>query len=398
MNVTAPITRGLRSPGSEGITVSALRTAAAIRAEQWDGLVDIGEMFGSHEWVRHLEEAGGTDPVLACRVEGTLAAAVPMWSADQSQGRLFDLTSLRRDIDGAWTQPWIWLGARRSVHNTLPCTSGPHRARVQASVLDVAARRAATSGMAGVIMPYMPVRAAHELAASDTDAHVLLHAAEATVAVPAGGGEAVVARARGHHNRKRRRQEWSAFREAGFTIEEAELETVAEEAAELITHTRQKHGSRDGSEWMRRVLAAQSRVGLTDRAVALVCRRSTRMTAVAVCYRHGQTLHGRYYGARNSLDARSPVYFIMTSHVPVSYAAAAGLTTVNLATSSLEAKTRRGAQLDPLAAVVVPVSHTIDDTQVFTHNQRFVANYRSRFASALSPSWPAAVSGLTEEN
>lgn len=372
-------------PRSGGIT---LRSASSVPTAQWDALVEPGALFASHAWVRHLAEAAGPDPILTVRSEDELAAVVPMWSAGKAQGSLFDLSKFFGDLGGPWSQPWAWLGARRSVHNTLPCVSGLSRSWAQARVLEAAARHAATNGMAGVIMPYMPLHSADEMAAARPDAQVLLHAVEATAQVPSADPNPVGTGTRGRHNRKRRRQEWARFREAGYVIEEAGLDAVADEAADLITNTRRKYGAREDSGWMRRVFAAQHQVGLTDHAVALVCRRSTRMVAVAVCYQHGRTLFGRYYGASESPGSGAPVYFVMTSQAPLAYAASVGLDTVNLSTSSLEAKVRRGARLSPLAAVVLPtVDHAIDRSQARLHNKGFAASYRTQFPDALTSEW-----------
>jgi hypothetical protein len=75
----------------------------------------------------------------------------------------------------------------------------------------------------------------------------------------------------------------------------------------------------------------------------------------------------------------------------VDYAASRGLRRANLSITSLEAKIRRGASLEPLAAVVlnndgVPPDRDADRA----HNQRVALAYRERYATyapSLSPAW-----------
>lgn len=371
----------------ETFLVDEAASASALSKSSWDALVTPGELFASHAWMHHLEFAAGPDPVLCCWVDGALSAAVPMWSGEASSGGLFHLPGFFPEVRGPWSRPFLWLGARRSVHNALPCVRGPQRTSVQARVLNAARERAREWGRAGVIMPYMPLAAATELAACHADARVLLHAAEAVADIPAGGKDALLSRL-GRHNRKRRRAEQRSFAQAGYTIDVAEIDGVVDAAADLITRNRRKYGSEQGSDWMHRVFAAQRRVGLFDQAVVLVCRRATQVVALVVCYRHGDVLHVRYYGSERTTDSRCSPYFVLAGHAPLEYAAATGLRTVHLSTSSLEAKARRGATLQPLAAVVLSEHESIERSHVRAHNQHFAARYRARFGGwSLDVAW-----------
>lgn len=357
----------------------------------WDALVETDDLYACYAWLRHLEYAAGPAPVLTCSMGGELLGALPVWEGEGNAPGLFHLPDFFPGLAGPWRRRFRWLGTRRSVHNTVACTSGMHRAPVMTQLLGAVVADAEADGAAGVIMPYMPVAAAEELAANHPDARVVLHAAEAVIDIPADGIDGIRRRV-GHHNRKRRRQELHAFARTGHTLERADITaSVVEDAAVLIANNRRKYGSDQGPEWLHRVFDAQRRTGLLDHAVALLCRRSERVSAVAICYRRGGGLHGRYFGADCTEDNRlGKVYFVLICHAPVEYAIRAGLHRVHLSTSSLEAKVRRGATLEPLAAVMVLCGGSPMRSAVQRYNRRFADEYRRRFAaypSALGPAW-----------
>jgi len=160
--------------------------------------------------------------------------------------------------------------------------------------------------------------------------------------------------------------------------------------APLIAATRSKYGSDHGVDWMHRVFAAQYHVGLCDQAHVLLCHHNDDLVATEVCYRQGDSLHARYFGAREGMSRRGYLYCVSALYAPVDFAARAGLSRVFMSTSALEAKVRRGATLCPLTAVVVLVDQDLDREHVDAHNRRTAVDYLRRFeryASSLSPDW-----------
>jgi hypothetical protein len=363
-----------------------------VSAVAWDALAEADDLYACYAWLRHLEYAAGPVPVLTCWMDGELLGALPVWEGERDTPGLFHLPDFFPGLAGPWQRRFRWLGTRRSVHNTVVCTSGAHRATAMTQLLDAVVADAEAGGKAGVIMPYMPVAAATELAADRPDARVVLHAAEAVIEIPADGIDGIHRRI-GRHNRKRRRQELRAFAQAGHTVEWVDITaSVVEDAAVLIANNRRRYGSDQGSEWLHRVFEAQRRTGLLDHAVALLCRRSEHLSATVICYRHGGGLHVRYFGDDGTEDNRlGRVYFVVGCHSPMEYAFRVGLRRVHLSTSSLEAKVRRGATLEPLAAVLLLCNGDPPArSAVQRHNRRVADEYRRRFAdhpSALSPAW-----------
>ncbi|MEU7630629.1 peptidogalycan biosysnthesis protein [Nocardia sp. NPDC049220] len=361
----------------------------AIDAVEWDGLVPAGELFCSHAWLRHLDEAAGPQPVLTIGTGERITGATAIWDGEQASG-LFYLPDFFPELAGPWQRPFVWLGARRSVRNGLICTTGSQRSASLSGLLAGALDYAREHGRAGVVMPYLPVSAAREFGRAHPAAHVLLHSAEATVAVPAQGAAELLTRSSGH-NRKRRRRELRDFSAAGFTLEWVDLTPEIEAAiAPLIADNRRRYGNGDGVSWMHRVFAAQRRVGLFGNAKVLLCSRDGALATVAVCYRHGDSLHGRYFGSHGSVSRDGYPYFVTTCYAPIDYAAQHGFRRLFLSTSALEAKIRRGAVVEPLAAVVLLDDDELDGERVRTHNRDLARGYRDRFPgylSSLSHDW-----------
>ncbi|WP_330250283.1 peptidogalycan biosysnthesis protein [Nocardia sp. NBC_00565] len=371
------------------IDMRLVEAVDAISAVEWDALVRPGDLFCSHAWLRHLDLASGPHPVLTISVGNRIAAATVLWDGEQTPG-LFHLPDFFPKVSGPWRRPFVWLGARRSVRNGLIGVAGSQRSVVLSHLLTGALDYAREHRRAGVVMPYLPLSAAREFGRAHPDAHVLLHSAEAIVAVPAHGTSDVVAQASGH-NRKRRRRELRDFTAAGFTAEWVDLTPDIEAAiAPLIAATRHRFGNGQGVDWMRRVFAAQRRVGLLDHTKVLLCHRAGRPATVAVCYRHGDSLHGRYFGADEALGKDGYAYFVTTCYAPIDYAAHIGAPRLLLATSSLEAKIRRGATVEPLAAVVLLDDAELDIDSVRAHNTDLARGYWDRFTkyeSSLSRDW-----------
>ncbi|MGW6331303.1 peptidogalycan biosysnthesis protein [Nocardia rhamnosiphila] len=369
---------------------TAVEAVRSVAATEWDSLVAPGDLFCGHAWLRHLDEAVSPHSAVVVRRAGVLTAALPLWDASHADGSLFLLPALFPHVPELGRAELLWAGARRAVRNGVVSETGPSRSATLRHLLAAAVEHARERRRAGVIVPYLPVDTARELAGAHPRASLLLHSAEATVRIPQDPALDHRPPTSGH-NRKRRRRELRDFTATGHTLEWTGLTAeIADRVAPLIANTRAAHGSAGGVAWMRRVFDAQRRVGLDAAAATLLCRREGTLVAAAVCYRHGSSLHGRYFGAAESAGRAGAAYFVTTCHAPVAYARAQGLRRVHLSTSSLEAKVRRGATVDPLAAVVLldrdrPHPHTVD-----AHNRKFAAGYRDRFsdyAALLGDRW-----------
>ncbi|KML62306.1 hypothetical protein VL15_03750 [Burkholderia cepacia] len=265
---------------------------------------------------------------------------------------------------------------------------GKRRADAQRALLRAALDAAEGRKRAGVIIPYMPLAQAIEMAAADERARVLLHSAEATLDVPDGGLASLLASI-GTRRRWKVQNELTRFSEMGNVMRWSpvtpELEDVA---AELIARNRAKYGSHQGADWMRSIFAGQRRTGILNKAVAALALRDQQIVSIAVSYRFGDHLHLRYFGADYSVDHNDFRYFVLCYYAPLDYAAAHGIRTYHESIASLEAKSARGAKVEPLAAVVATTDGIAVTRDVAArHNQLFAQAFREQFSSRLGSDW-----------
>jgi hypothetical protein len=55
----------------------------AISATDWDAIVGLRDLFGSHAWLRHLDQAVAAHEVLTVWMDDRLTAAAPIWDGPQ---------------------------------------------------------------------------------------------------------------------------------------------------------------------------------------------------------------------------------------------------------------------------------------------------------------------------
>lgn len=375
-----------------GLRTRLVPSVAAFDAHEWDALVRDEDFFHSHAWLRGLDHALGASEVLAVDGPGGLAAGCALWHGERDAHGLFALGEFFADVGGPWRDEFLWLGARRATHNELPCVPGTRRREALACLVDAALELAERRGLAGVVVPYMPLDRAQELADGRLHAQVLLHSAEASVPVPNGGLDAMLA-SWGAHRRARSKAELSAFERHGNRVEWTALDDgVVDTAVRLIAANRARYGSMQGEDWVRRMLAGQRQSGALDLAVAAVARRDGRVSAVTIFYRFGNALHSRYFGSDYSIADNDFRYFALAYYLPLNYAAGRGLKQYRPSTSALDAKVHRGSLLEPQAAFVALTGGArLDAGEVERHNARFLDDYRCRYGAHLTPAWSGAV-------
>jgi predicted N-acyltransferase len=350
--------------------------------EEWDRVVDDQNFYQSHAWLRGLEYLWGSRGIIAGRVGSELVGALPIWAGEHDTPGLFHLSSMFGDVPGQWKARFLWLGSHRGVSNGL--IVAPGNIAVLGELLDYAWSTAARAGLAGVVMPYVPIGKAVALAAHHPAAHVLLHSAEAEMVVPPDGFAGHLATLC-RRDRIKQRAELRQFHSTGNSVTWTPLTgAVVAQAADLITQNRARYGSGQGREWMNRSFAAQERSGVLGQATAGLCRREGRTIAIMVCYRFRSRLYARYFGFDYATTKPRHEYFVLSYSMALDYAARQGFRRYHLATSALDVKIRRGADLIPQAAVVLPVTDWwLAPEAVRGHNHRFAARFHIRFGHRL---------------
>lgn len=372
--------------------MTTLRSSVAeLDADEWDALVRDGDFFHSHRWLRGLDDALGPAELLTVSEPAGVTGGCALWDGEEGPG-LFYLPDFFAGLPGPWHERFLWVGARRAMHNELPAARGSRRRLALGAILASALRLASERRLAGIVVPYMPLVCAREAASTCDGACVVLHSAEAVQYVPPGGFAEMLASWRSH-DRVRTNTELAAFARFGNRAEETPLTTtLIEPAVRLIAATRAKYHSPQGEGWLRRLFDGQRRAGLLDQAIAMVARRDDgRMAGISVSYRFGRMLHLRYFGSDYGLTEHDFRYFTLCYYLPPDYAARQGLRQICLSISALEAKARRGALVEPLAALVAFTGGvTLSPDIVSRHNEGFAQALRRQLPSRLGPDWALA--------
>ncbi|KRR29858.1 peptidogalycan biosysnthesis protein [Bradyrhizobium retamae] len=375
-----------RSDASHAFCSGVSQKLSDMDEHEWDALVSDDNFYNSYRWLRGLEHSLGATDVLSVHGSAGLVAACTLWEGDQSPGMFF-LQDCMAGVRGPWQEGFLWLGGRRNTHNEIPCIQGRRRHQALAELGRCALEYAQQRGYAGFVMPYMPYQAAVEFADAIGGA-VVLHSAQASLEVPDTGLAGMMASWRAH-DRNQTKSEIAAFRRMGSRVEWGVPDELDDSvAADLITQNRSRYGGMQDREWVQGILAGQRKSGVSYFGAAAVSKRDEDMTALAIFYRFGATLHLRYFGANYSLDLNDYRYFVLCYYEPLNYAAANGLTKLRLSTSALRAKVNRGAKIEPQALVVKCADEQqICHSEAKRHNHRMLREYQDKFPGHLSRDW-----------
>jgi hypothetical protein len=354
---------------------------------EWDALVTDHDFFHSYDWLAALDCSLGKSDVFTLYGSAGLLGGCALWDGENKPG-LFYLPHYFPSLDGPWTQPFLWGGARRSTHNEIPCVQGRRRGEALSSIAEILPQLAGSRGCYATIVPFMPLHQALEVAHYYPHARVLMHSAEATIPVPAGGLNSQLKQLCSHH-RVRANAELAAFSRLGNRVEWCRLDDyLLEQAAELIANNREKYGSHQGIDWMHSIFEGQKKSSIIDTAVAAVAKRDNKILGITIFYRFGETLHARYYGSNYQINDNDFRYFVLTYYYSLDYAAENGIRECRLSISALRAKTLRGAKIEPLAALLLfENTPPLSTRECEGYNRLFYQRYQQLHGKHLTSDW-----------
>ncbi|MGF6189340.1 peptidogalycan biosysnthesis protein [Serratia sp. 2723] len=358
-----------------------------IDRHEWDALVTDHDFFNSYDWLAALDYALGKGDIFTLYGSAGLLGGCALWQGEDQPG-LFYLPDYFPGLDGPWQQPFLWGGARRSTHNEILCVRGRRRGAALTAIAEMLARLAVSRGYCATIVPFMPLAQALEVAHCYPYARVLMHSAEATIPVTAGGLDSQLQQRCSHH-RVRAKAELAAFSRLGNRVEWCRLDDhLLESATELITNNRRKYGSHQSIDWMQRIFDGQKKSSVIGSAVAAVAKRGNQILGVTIFYRFGDTLHARYYGSNYQIDDNDFRYFVLTYYHSLDYAAKNGIRECRLSISALSAKTLRGAEIEPLAALLLfENTAPLSTSACEDYNHLFYQRYQQQHGTHLTSDW-----------
>lgn len=358
-----------------------------IDQHEWDALVTDNDFFHSHGWLAGLDYAQGKSDVLTLSSHSGLLAGCALWQGETQPG-LFYLPDYFPGLEGPWQQPFLWGGVRRSTHNEIPCVKGPQRGEALSTIAESLAQLAGERGFQGTIIPFMPLQQAQEVARSYPHARVIMHSAEAAITVLDGGLDSQLRHLRSRH-RERINTELAAFSRSGNQVEWCQLdEHRLDLFAELIANNRGKYGSHQGIDWMKRIFDGQKKSSVIHSGIAALAIRDKQILGVTIFYRFGEALHARYYGSDYRTDDNDFRYFVLSYYYSLDYAAQNGIRECRLSISALRAKSLRGAQIEPLAALLL-FNHSapLSVSECEHYNHLFYQSYQQEHRTHLAPNW-----------
>lgn len=359
---------------------------SSLDPHEWDSLVEDSNFFNSYRWLCSLEYMSHPRAILAAFGPAGLLAGCPVWEG-QPQDPLFDPACWFADLPGPWQENFLWGGAYRSTHNELVYGHGPRHHEALTLLLHELQHSANHDGLAGVLLPYIPLEKALHLSKHHPDAQVLLHDAEASQHISPGGLDDTISSWKKHY-RTRTRAEIGAFHHHGNQIEWSFITPELEETLiDLVSMNRSKYGSTSGRSWMRKVFMSQRRSRTTDHSVVALSRKNGQINAATIFYRFGSSLHARYFGSDYRKEENDYRYFVLSYYAPLIHAPEYGLKTSHLSISALDAKAKRGGCIKPLATVLILRNGKLAESLVKRHNFAITANHQKRFRKHLTPEW-----------
>lgn len=362
-------------------------TVKNIDQHEWDALVTDNDFFNSHGWLAALDYSLGESDIFTLYGGAGLLGGCALWRGESQPG-LFYLPDYFPGLAGPWQQPFLWGGARRSTHNEIPCVLGRQRSETLSAIAEMLPQLAKERGCYAAIIPFMPLHQALEVAHHHPHARILMHSAEATLPVPTGGLDSQLQQLSSYH-RIRVKAELAAFSRLGNRVEWCRLDDhLLELIAELIANNREKYGSHQGIDWMRRVFDGQRKSSIINAAIAGVVKRDNQILGVTIFYRFGNVLHARYYGSNYQVDDNDFRYFVLNYYHSLNYAAKNGIRECRLSISALSAKAQRGAAIEPLTALLLfKDKPPLSINECRDYNQLFYQRYRDKHGTHLSPDW-----------
>lgn len=384
--LTPPVSTTTSLPPFGAVWVRWFNSISSLDHHEWDSLVEDSNFFNSYRWLQSLEYFSRPRSVLAAFGPGGLLAGCPIWEG-QPDDPLFAPSHWFTELPGPWKEKFLWVGAYRSTHNELICGHGARHQEALALLLHELQNKANHDGLAGVLLPYMPLKRALYVASHHPDAQVLLHDAEASQHISPGGLDDTISSWKKHY-RTRTRAEINAFHNQGNQIEWSPITPVLEEIlVNLVAMNRSKHGATTGASWMRKVFMSQHQSNVIDHSIVALSRNKGKINAATIFYRFGNSLHARYFGSDYTEEKDDFRYFVLSYYAPLRYAPKHGLKTSHLSVSALDAKAKRGGCIEPLATVAILRKEKLADDLVKKHNFAVVDSHQNRFRKHLASEW-----------
>jgi predicted N-acyltransferase len=349
-------------PLPDGLSLVTEETIDAVGAAAWNGLAAGRGLYLGYAWMRAAERQTSAEAryVIARDCRGRVRGVCPTYLSREGGTSLYNAfdrflrpAGIPDDERAAWF-PAMTVGSRAGYSTEFLIADASDRAAVLAALLAAAVHEARARDARTVDFLYLRDSAVADLVPLlDARHRAFLAGADCVIRVEWSSVEEYVL-AQPRRRRPPIRRELREFEGAGYTVEIGTLGPVVDEAAALLARLQKRYGHADTADDMRRYLASQAEA-LDPASVVFLLRRGGRLVGFALFYAVEGVLYGRAAGFEyEALDGRFE-YFNLSVYLPLRYAIEHGFRELRLGPGSYEAKALRGAELEPLWGVVVPL-------------------------------------------
>jgi hypothetical protein len=284
--------------------------------------------------------------------EGRVCGLLPIYPAAPPFAPYADPDALFGPRPGGWMRG-SYLGSMGHLPN-YAAAAGPHREDVLRRLLTSAVDACTGDGADFACVPLVRDELVEDIRRSlshDVVANWTTHEAVIDIAFSSFEEyiESLPARGRRYVRRQRR-----GFAESGLKVIEVPLIDAVRDLAPLIRNVEHKYGN-DQSLEVFEIYLVTIALAMGGHATTLVAHDGESPAAFSVIWHHGRDWRMRTWGCDYARTNRTFAYFNVFIYEPVARAAAAGARSLILGTETLQTKLERGARLDRLTTLGLPL-------------------------------------------
>lgn len=370
----------------DGIRIEVKGSLREIPAEAWDRLASGSSVYSTYRWlsnVEHRPDRRGS--YLAVFAGEHLIAALPVYEFFDDVPHFYDPTKILPLVPGEYrgaSGPLLIGGASEGYATDLLVDPDLATADTNNVVsLMVAAFRALAASSGGWAMcPYLAPRWAQLIdETSDATDEFFLTDARAVLRFQSQTVDGHL-RSLGRNVWKTSRRERAAFAASGVKTTIEPLSRCYTEIAPLSAELLRKYGHAVTVEAQERYFAQQAET-IDDICHVFVARAAGKAVGFAQFFRWRDCLFGWGGGFSRAVPREAALYFNLVFYEPMAYALREGINEIDYGCEAFEAKSRRGARVQPLWAWIVGGPTTEQGRKL----RRDASRVRARDLAAVNP-------------
>lgn len=348
-----------------GLAVRVVDTADAINDDDWRRVTAGRGFYSSPRWLRAVEEDPWHDVwyVTARDADGLLRGVLPVYlasglsraGADSFYDPVSVFASARHGagVSAGW-RPSLLGGGRTGYDTDLlidPGLTPTRRRAVLTALIERYGQVADAWGVNGRALMYLLPAAARELAPLLGRRPLLT---DLTTVMPLEGVSSLdeYVRRLPSHRRGRARRELRDFAASDLTLRWSRLSEVADVVAPLLAAHHRRYGHLDSAAMLTLHLRQQTEA-LDDLSHVVRCEHAGEVLGALVAFEWDGAWYARIAAAGEGLRGNAFAFFSLVFYAPLAAAIEHGMTRYVVGPSTVAAKVRRGAVVEPRWSLLV---------------------------------------------